>query len=53
MDGPGTISWDEFLANAESFIIVSDQISDGWQLRGNKVIIFNWLIYMKNIALLL
>ncbi|KAF7396500.1 hypothetical protein HZH66_007362 [Vespula vulgaris] len=36
MDGPGTISWDEFLANAESFIIVSDQISDGWQLRGNK-----------------
>lgn len=41
MDGPGTISWDEFLANAESFIIVSDQISDGWKICGNKVIIFN------------
>ncbi|XP_076759499.1 autophagy-related 10 isoform X2 [Xylocopa sonorina] len=36
MDGPGTITWDEFLANAESFVELSNQISDGWELRGNK-----------------
>ncbi|KAK2583811.1 hypothetical protein KPH14_009709 [Odynerus spinipes] len=36
MDGPGTISWDEFLENAKSFVTISDQISDGWQLRGEQ-----------------
>lgn len=36
MDGPGTISWDEFIENAESFIALSNQISDGWQLCGDK-----------------
>lgn len=37
MDGPGTITWDEFLENAKRFLVVSKKISDGWELRGNKV----------------
>ncbi|KAL6431164.1 hypothetical protein ACFW04_007108 [Cataglyphis niger] len=36
MDGPGTITWEEFLENAKSFLVVSNKISDGWELRGNK-----------------
>ncbi|XP_043515885.1 ubiquitin-like-conjugating enzyme ATG10 isoform X2 [Frieseomelitta varia] len=36
MDGPGTITWDEFLENAERFVEMSCQISDGWELRGDK-----------------
>ncbi|XP_017760917.1 PREDICTED: ubiquitin-like-conjugating enzyme ATG10 [Eufriesea mexicana] len=36
MDGPGTITWEEFLENAEGFINLSTQISDGWELHGNK-----------------
>lgn len=36
MDGPGTISWDEFLENARSFVAFSDKISDGWQLLGEQ-----------------
>lgn len=37
MDGPGTVTWEEFLENAERFLVISDKISDGWELRGNKV----------------
>lgn len=37
MDGSGTITWEEFLENAEEFINLSNQISDGWELHGNKV----------------
>lgn len=37
MEGPGTITWDEFLKNAESFVRVSDVISDCWELHGDKV----------------
>jgi len=37
MDGPGTVTWEEFLENAERFLAVSDKISDGWELRGDKV----------------
>lgn len=37
MDGPGTITWEEFLEDAERFLFVSDRISDGWELRGDKV----------------
>ncbi|XP_011869871.1 PREDICTED: ubiquitin-like-conjugating enzyme ATG10 [Vollenhovia emeryi] len=36
MDGPGTVTWEEFLENAERFLVVSDKISDGWELRGDK-----------------
>ena len=36
MDGPGTITWEEFVENAESFTQMSSQFSDGWELRGNK-----------------
>lgn len=37
MDGPGTITWEEFLENTENFIQMSNRISDGWELKGNKV----------------
>lgn len=37
MDGPGTVTWEEFLENAERFLVVSDKISDGWKLHGDKV----------------
>lgn len=37
MDGPGTITWEEFLEDAEKFVQMSNYISDGWDLRGNKV----------------
>lgn len=44
MDGPGTITWDEFLENAERFVEMSSEISDRWELRGNKVtVIFYYL----------
>ncbi|EFN66305.1 Autophagy-related protein 10 [Camponotus floridanus] len=36
MDGPGTITWEEFLEDAERFLVVSDRISDGWEFRGDK-----------------
>ncbi|XP_015437714.1 PREDICTED: ubiquitin-like-conjugating enzyme ATG10 [Dufourea novaeangliae] len=36
MDGPGTITWEEFVENAESFVEMSNRMSDGWELRGNK-----------------
>ncbi|XP_006619578.1 ubiquitin-like-conjugating enzyme ATG10 isoform X4 [Apis dorsata] len=36
MDGPGTITWEEFLEDAEKFVQMSNYISDGWDLRGNK-----------------
>ncbi|XP_071639961.1 ubiquitin-like-conjugating enzyme ATG10 isoform X1 [Temnothorax longispinosus] len=36
MDGPGTVTWEEFLENAEKFLVVSAKISDGWELRGDK-----------------
>lgn len=37
MDGPGTVTWEEFLENAERFLVISDKISDAWELRGDKV----------------
>ncbi|KAG7208304.1 hypothetical protein KM043_014543 [Ampulex compressa] len=36
MDGPGTITWEEFLENAKSFVRFSTTISDGWELRGDE-----------------
>ncbi|XP_036149621.1 ubiquitin-like-conjugating enzyme ATG10 [Monomorium pharaonis] len=36
MDGPGTITWEEFLEDAEKFLVVSDKISDRWKLHGDK-----------------
>ncbi|XP_018344705.1 PREDICTED: ubiquitin-like-conjugating enzyme ATG10 isoform X1 [Trachymyrmex septentrionalis] len=36
MDGLGTITWEEFLENAERFLVISDKISDGWDLHGDK-----------------
>ncbi|XP_070512321.1 ubiquitin-like-conjugating enzyme ATG10 [Cardiocondyla obscurior] len=36
MDGPGTLTWEEFLDNAERFLATSDEMSDGWELRGDK-----------------
>ncbi|XP_020282847.1 ubiquitin-like-conjugating enzyme ATG10 isoform X2 [Pseudomyrmex gracilis] len=36
MDGPGTVTWEEFLENAQHFLVVSDEISDGWKFHGNK-----------------
>ncbi|XP_057324551.1 ubiquitin-like-conjugating enzyme ATG10 [Microplitis mediator] len=36
MDGPGTITWEEFFENAKSFARVSDEIFDSWELRGDK-----------------
>ncbi|CAG5100807.1 Protein of unknown function [Cotesia congregata] len=36
MDGPGTITWEEFVENAKSFARVSDEILDSWELRGDK-----------------
>ncbi|XP_017878543.1 ubiquitin-like-conjugating enzyme ATG10 isoform X2 [Ceratina calcarata] len=36
MDGPGTITWEEFVENAESFVNMSNRISDGWEFRGDK-----------------
>lgn len=50
MNGPGTITWEEFLENAERFLVVSNRISDGWELRGNKVYNFT-LLYISNFLL--
>ncbi|XP_076290930.1 autophagy-related 10 isoform X2 [Lasioglossum baleicum] len=36
MDGPGTLTWEEFIENADSLIEISNKIGDGWELRGNK-----------------
>ncbi|XP_076634585.1 autophagy-related 10 isoform X1 [Colletes latitarsis] len=36
MDVPGTITWEEFLENAEAFLQLSNKLSDGWELRGYK-----------------
>ncbi|XP_011304895.1 ubiquitin-like-conjugating enzyme ATG10 [Fopius arisanus] len=36
MDGPGTLSWDEFLIDAKSLVRVSNEISDSWELRGDE-----------------
>lgn len=37
MDGPGTITWEEFVENARQFLALSDQQSDGWEFRGDQV----------------
>ncbi|KAL7290196.1 hypothetical protein TKK_0015905 [Trichogramma kaykai] len=34
MDGPGTVTWEEFVKNAEDMIKVSARISDGWEFLG-------------------
>ena len=39
MDGTGTITWDEFLENAENFVVLSNAIGDSWEIRGEKVLI--------------
>ncbi|XP_066582643.1 ubiquitin-like-conjugating enzyme ATG10 isoform X2 [Prorops nasuta] len=36
MDGSGTITWETFLENAESFLRVSDKLLDGWTFHGEK-----------------
>ncbi|XP_014474214.1 PREDICTED: ubiquitin-like-conjugating enzyme ATG10 isoform X2 [Dinoponera quadriceps] len=36
MDGPGTVTWEEFVENAGKFLAVSDKLSDGWEFRGDK-----------------
>ncbi|XP_044016839.1 uncharacterized protein LOC122858172 isoform X3 [Aphidius gifuensis] len=36
MEGPGTITWEEFLNDAEKFLQVSNNISDCWEIRGDK-----------------
>ncbi|XP_076648298.1 autophagy-related 10 [Halictus rubicundus] len=36
MDGPGTLTWEEFIENAISLIELSNKICDGWELRGKK-----------------
>ncbi|XP_015124892.1 ubiquitin-like-conjugating enzyme ATG10 [Diachasma alloeum] len=38
MDGPGTLTWEEFLLNAKSLVRVSNEISDNWELRGDEEI---------------
>lgn len=37
MDGPGTITWEEFVANAEKLLELSKEISDHWEFPGDKV----------------
>lgn len=44
MDGPGTVTWEEFLENAERFLVVSDEVSDGWEFLGNKVYYVYYLL---------
>ena len=39
MDGTGTITWEEFIENAENIVNLSNKISDHWQLIGDKVFI--------------
>ncbi|XP_032665324.1 uncharacterized protein LOC116841464 [Odontomachus brunneus] len=36
MDGPGTITWEEFVENARQFLALSDKLSDGWEFRGDQ-----------------
>ncbi|XP_031777944.1 ubiquitin-like-conjugating enzyme ATG10 [Nasonia vitripennis] len=36
MDGPGTITWEEFVANAEELLELSEEISDRWEFPGDK-----------------
>ncbi|XP_051167535.1 ubiquitin-like-conjugating enzyme ATG10 isoform X2 [Leptopilina boulardi] len=36
MDGPGTMTWEEFVENAESIIEISNSIDDHWQFEGDK-----------------
>ncbi|XP_063995423.1 ubiquitin-like-conjugating enzyme ATG10 [Diachasmimorpha longicaudata] len=36
MDGPGTLTWEEFILNAKSLVRVSNEISDSWELRGDE-----------------
>lgn len=36
MDGPGTMTWEEFVENAESIIEISNAIDDHWQFEGDK-----------------
>ncbi|KAJ8665254.1 hypothetical protein QAD02_006916 [Eretmocerus hayati] len=38
MDGPGTITWEEFIKSAEDIVKLSNKISDHWQIVGNKEI---------------
>lgn len=40
MDGPGTITWEEFVADSEKVIKLSNKISDGWEFLGDKVCYF-------------
>lgn len=38
MEGPGTITWEEFINDAEILLKVSNDISDYWEIRGDKKI---------------
>lgn len=37
MEGPGTITWENFVHDAEMIVQLSDEISDDWKLVGDKV----------------
>jgi hypothetical protein len=55
MDGPGTITWEEFVANAEEFAKASDRLADHWLFLGDKVgrfsSEFSLLIVRRSVAL--
>ncbi|XP_011148811.1 ubiquitin-like-conjugating enzyme ATG10 isoform X1 [Harpegnathos saltator] len=36
MDGPGTFTWEEFVANAKEFLALSDELRDRWEFCGNQ-----------------
>ncbi|XP_033214588.1 ubiquitin-like-conjugating enzyme ATG10 isoform X2 [Belonocnema kinseyi] len=36
MDGPGTMTWEAFVENAESILRISNAISDHWEFEGDK-----------------
>ncbi|XP_014210701.1 ubiquitin-like-conjugating enzyme ATG10 [Copidosoma floridanum] len=38
MDGPGTMTWEEFVDNAEKLVRLSDEISDHWKFPGDKAL---------------
>ncbi|XP_011496604.1 PREDICTED: ubiquitin-like-conjugating enzyme ATG10 [Ceratosolen solmsi marchali] len=38
MEGPDTITWEEFVANAEELVSVSDRLADHWLFLGDKKI---------------
>lgn len=37
MDGPGTITWEEFVKDSEKFVELSNKFMDSWEFLGDKV----------------